>query len=254
MTFHTSCATLGRSFEALMGNAEFSEFDSLSNIIPPPSFDSLIMDYLSLKGVSPSDVIPSPWTDRILDTTNYFHSSSAGSGAKPKTPKRKYKPVHLKVRPVPTYFPDPQAQQFKEIPSPTPTPLPHHPKDWRQLPFNNRITRERLETMLAVNKYINKHKNPTETQVNHLEPKKRVHHNVPQPRSYCCFLRFELLGKYSPEPSPDSSEASCTGARKALLEPAEAAERARGPGPAPIRMELFVVPPEPVDRPAAEPI
>ncbi|KAJ3749852.1 hypothetical protein DFH05DRAFT_1366104, partial [Lentinula detonsa] len=58
-----------------------------------------------------------------------------------------YKPVDRKVRPVPTYFPDPVAQQFKEIPAAVPLELPTHPTDYHNLDFSGRVTLERLENM-----------------------------------------------------------------------------------------------------------
>ncbi|KAJ3743874.1 hypothetical protein DFH05DRAFT_1376212, partial [Lentinula detonsa] len=59
-----------------------------------------------------------------------------------------YKPVDRKVRLVPTYFPNPAAQQFKEIPDAVPIRLPTHPVDYRKLDFSGRVTLERLESML----------------------------------------------------------------------------------------------------------
>ncbi|THV01744.1 hypothetical protein K435DRAFT_571006, partial [Dendrothele bispora CBS 962.96] len=60
-----------------------------------------------------------------------------------------YKPVDRKHRPVPTYMPNPEAQQFKSIPPPTPLVLPTHPIPYKQLKFGKRVTLERLEAMLA---------------------------------------------------------------------------------------------------------
>jgi hypothetical protein len=149
LTFRTSYPTLGRSFEALMGNDEFSKFDSLLDIIPPPEYDSLIYSYTSLQGLYPTNCLSSPWTDCVL-TSNFFQFSFAsrqkvGTGGLPKC---KYKPVDQKVQPVPTYMPDPQAQEFKDIPPPVLTILPVHPINYRQLDFGKRVTLERLETML----------------------------------------------------------------------------------------------------------
>lgn len=53
-----------------------------------------------------------------------------------------------KVRPVPTYFPDPRAQEFKEIPPAVLLELPTHPSNYHNLDFSGRVTLERLEGML----------------------------------------------------------------------------------------------------------
>ncbi|THU77127.1 hypothetical protein K435DRAFT_576302, partial [Dendrothele bispora CBS 962.96] len=59
-----------------------------------------------------------------------------------------YKPVHRKYRPVPTYMPDPIAQQFKKIPPPIPLDLPKKPIPWREIPYGTRVTLERMQMML----------------------------------------------------------------------------------------------------------
>ena len=45
-------------------------------------------------------------------------------------------------------MPNPQAQQFKEIPPPIPTLLPTHLPDYRSLVLGKRVTRQRLQAML----------------------------------------------------------------------------------------------------------
>ncbi|KAJ6571440.1 hypothetical protein B0H19DRAFT_873897, partial [Mycena capillaripes] len=60
-----------------------------------------------------------------------------------------YKPVDRKVKPVPTSQPDPQAHVFRPIPRTSFTELPTHPPDYRTLKFGSRVTKERLESMLA---------------------------------------------------------------------------------------------------------
>ncbi|KAJ3963285.1 hypothetical protein EV361DRAFT_875004, partial [Lentinula raphanica] len=67
-----------------------------------------------------------------------------------KKPRTKYKPVHRKYRPVPTYFPDPVAQQFKAIPKTVPLELPEEPPEWENLEYHvGRMTKERMEEMLG---------------------------------------------------------------------------------------------------------
>ncbi|THU84065.1 hypothetical protein K435DRAFT_561754, partial [Dendrothele bispora CBS 962.96] len=60
----------------------------------------------------------------------------------------KYKPVHRKYHPVPTYMPDPIAQQFKKITPPVPMDLPKKPVLWRTLPYRERVSLKRMEVML----------------------------------------------------------------------------------------------------------
>ncbi|KAF9053508.1 hypothetical protein BJ165DRAFT_1338916, partial [Panaeolus papilionaceus] len=64
-------------------------------------------------------------------------------------PKRRYKPVERKVRPVPTYRPDPTAPKFKPIPFPNIQPLPTHPPPRATLEYNDRITSSRLDIILS---------------------------------------------------------------------------------------------------------
>ncbi|RDX46375.1 hypothetical protein OH76DRAFT_1329929, partial [Lentinus brumalis] len=60
----------------------------------------------------------------------------------------KYKPVARRHRPVPTYMPDPRAQQFLEIPELPPLILPSHPPRYLDLPPDTRMTPEHLEGLL----------------------------------------------------------------------------------------------------------
>ncbi|KAJ7247154.1 hypothetical protein B0H12DRAFT_1304696 [Mycena haematopus] len=123
----------------LMGNAEFSDFDSLVLLNPNPSFDFMIRSYINGTNCDPRSVIPTPWTSRALADLPLSALAT----------KKKYKPVHRKVRPVPTYMPNPEAQFFREIPPPNLTDLPLHPRNYRELPFGSRVTLPRLESMLA---------------------------------------------------------------------------------------------------------
>ncbi|KAI0026769.1 hypothetical protein K488DRAFT_34584, partial [Vararia minispora EC-137] len=60
-----------------------------------------------------------------------------------------YKPVDCKIRPVPTYFPDPHAQQFKPIPLPKIECLVIPPEPHESFTGTVRLTRERLDQLLA---------------------------------------------------------------------------------------------------------
>jgi len=80
MTFNASHATLGRSFEALMGNSDFDEFDSLFSLVPDSSFDELIHSYLYNTGSSTEKVVETPWTTRALAPV---YTTSAGNAKSP---------------------------------------------------------------------------------------------------------------------------------------------------------------------------
>ncbi|KZT05480.1 uncharacterized protein LAESUDRAFT_609460, partial [Laetiporus sulphureus 93-53] len=59
-----------------------------------------------------------------------------------------YKPVHRKVRPVPTYMPNPAAQVFSPIIIPKLDPLPTHPPPRIAFIPTNRLMQERLDAIL----------------------------------------------------------------------------------------------------------
>ncbi|RDX46647.1 hypothetical protein OH76DRAFT_1334051, partial [Lentinus brumalis] len=64
---------------------------------------------------------------------------------------RRYKPVARKVKPVSTTMPDLSAQAFKplEIPETKPLPFKFTPPTLDSLAFDDRLTRERLDIILA---------------------------------------------------------------------------------------------------------
>ncbi|KIJ30692.1 hypothetical protein M422DRAFT_267736 [Sphaerobolus stellatus SS14] len=79
------------------------------------------------------------WTKRaLIDNTNIIESHGA----------RRYKPVDRKVRPVPTYMPNPAAQQFKPIPLPHVLPLPFFPPPISEFRPTSRLTQERFDLLL----------------------------------------------------------------------------------------------------------
>ncbi|KDQ50926.1 hypothetical protein JAAARDRAFT_86906, partial [Jaapia argillacea MUCL 33604] len=59
-----------------------------------------------------------------------------------------YKPVHRKVRPVPTYMPNLSAQVFKPVKLPELPPLLFHPPPLSEFKPTDRLTRDRLDLML----------------------------------------------------------------------------------------------------------
>ena len=88
---------------------------------------------------SPSSPFITPWTLRALSS----HSASVAVGV------RKYKPVDRKVRPVPTYMPNPSAQKFRPIPLPSTLPLPHHPPSLSSFVPSARLSDDRLRMILS---------------------------------------------------------------------------------------------------------
>ncbi|KAI0739252.1 hypothetical protein C8Q80DRAFT_1066571, partial [Daedaleopsis nitida] len=61
---------------------------------------------------------------------------------------KKYKPLHRCHRPVPTYMPDPRAQQFSEIPELPPLTLPTNPPHYSTLPPHTHMSQEHLQGLL----------------------------------------------------------------------------------------------------------
>lgn len=139
--------TIGRSFECLMGNPLFADFDSLIGSSPPPQFDDLIHQYIGLTGTPATSIPSSPWVDRAASDYVSFVLETNIIPRPSRSPK-KYKPVHRRHRPVPTYMPDPRAQQFSEIPELPPLTLPTHPPHHSALPPDSRMTQERLQGLL----------------------------------------------------------------------------------------------------------
>ena len=87
---------------------------------------------------APASPISTPWTARALAPPPFYSSAA----------KRKYKPVDRKVRPVPTYMPDPLGQEFKPIEIPHLPPLPFDPPAYADFEPTVRLTQERLDKIL----------------------------------------------------------------------------------------------------------
>jgi hypothetical protein len=75
VSYPSPANTLGRSLEALMGKAEYSDFDSLIDLSPPSSFDSFLYDYYQSSRPDSLSIPHTPWTERLL--TNISRLSSA---------------------------------------------------------------------------------------------------------------------------------------------------------------------------------
>lgn len=132
---------LGSILNTLLGDVHYSrDFEasvSAIQLCPPDSFDYLLRS-AEYSMSMPAKPFITPWTLRALSS----HDSYVSAGV------RKYKPVDRKVRPVPSYMPNPSAQVFKPIVIDDPTPLPHHPPFRSSFKPSERLTQERLDKIL----------------------------------------------------------------------------------------------------------
>jgi hypothetical protein len=130
---------LGQSFHSLAGFLDNNETDnSLLECSPPESYDNIMRQalYAAPEGSTP---LYTPWTNRVLENEKIYQSCGA----------RKYKPVHRKVRPVPSYMPDAKGQEFKPIPLPELSPLPLDPPSIANFKSTGRLTKDRLDKILS---------------------------------------------------------------------------------------------------------
>lgn len=130
-------ASIGRTFYTLCNayNDPDNTADCISSLEPPGQYDAFLRQFYY---TAPANTTPreSPWVDRALGP----NLTSA--------PVKRYKPVDRKVRPVPSYMPNPSAQTFKPIPSPELEPLPLEPPSLANFEPSERLTRERLQIIL----------------------------------------------------------------------------------------------------------
>lgn len=131
---------LGRILYLLSG--DFSSGFSLDDLLlaarlsPPETFDSLLG--LVISATASEKPLLSPWTSRVC--ASLTASVSAG---------KFYKPVARKVRPVPTYMPNPTAQTFKPIILPSLPLLPIHPPPRSTITPTTRLSSERLDSIMT---------------------------------------------------------------------------------------------------------
>ncbi|KAF8314108.1 hypothetical protein DL93DRAFT_2039554, partial [Clavulina sp. PMI_390] len=59
-----------------------------------------------------------------------------------------YKPKELRMRPVPVSAPSMPREPYKPIPEPDVPDMPHHPPNWRNYPYSERLTRERVAVIM----------------------------------------------------------------------------------------------------------
>ena len=130
---------VGRSLRCLVGELqeERQDYEFLDDMEPPESYDALLQ---TLSYASPSDAKPleTAWTKRVF-TENVYSTNVV---------RKKYKPVDRKVCPVPSYMPDPSGQTFKRVEIPPLPPLSFEVPTLSEFIPTERITQERLETML----------------------------------------------------------------------------------------------------------
>lgn len=130
---------VGRSLRCLVGELadERHDFEFLDSIEPPETYDTFLrtLSYAAHTDAKPLD---SAWTRRVFAEEPYLSNAV----------RKKYKPVDRKVRPVPTYMPDPNGQVFKRVEIPDLSPLPFDVPRLVNFVPTERITQERLEVML----------------------------------------------------------------------------------------------------------
>ena len=139
-----SVPSVGRSFWCLVGElvANEDDLDLLTFLDPPEAYDVLLRAF-SFAASAPTNPLDTSWTRRALFWDDTSYSSSAAQ-------KRKYKLVNRKVRPVPTYMPDPAGQVFKTITIPELTPLPLNPPYLVDFEPTTCLTRYRLDFILGM--------------------------------------------------------------------------------------------------------
>jgi len=107
-------------------------------LFPPDTYDSLLCRAI-YAAPAHTTLVQSSWTTQALAPPPWTASLA----------KRKYKPVDRKVRPVPTYMPDPTGQEFKPVEIPILPALPFNPPAYVNFEPTIRLTQERLDKILT---------------------------------------------------------------------------------------------------------
>lgn len=118
---------------------DYDDCDDLAvaaSVEPPESYDFLLRmaEYASAGKIFP---LPTPWSSRALSTHSFDVCGT------------KYKPVSRKVRPVPTYMPNPAAVVFKPIEVGILEPLTLFPRALSEFVPTERLSHERLTKILS---------------------------------------------------------------------------------------------------------
>lgn len=135
-----SCSSL---VGTLLGNTKFQSFNSLIHQNPPLQYDSFIRQYAHLTGHVTRDMHLTPWISWAFpELSPSFNSSLALTNIPGMKPRSKYKPVHHKYHPVPTYNPEPGAKQFGTLPEPKNLEFPTNPPHINSLAFGQCVTKD----------------------------------------------------------------------------------------------------------------
>lgn len=132
-----SVPTLGQSLHSLMGTYGFDSPSFISELEPPETYDKILQNIAHC----------TPRTSRPFSTPWTRHALTYDSN--PLQMRTKYKTMDRKVRPVPSYMPDPVGQVFLPVVIP---PLPSLPLDLPQLAKflpTKRLTQKWLEKILS---------------------------------------------------------------------------------------------------------
>ncbi|GLB39064.1 hypothetical protein LshimejAT787_0602260 [Lyophyllum shimeji] len=134
--------SFGRTIYTLLGSYSLDPDAELTDICPPETYDSIL---LQASYAAPASSVPldTPWTKRALCSDT--RTTSAALRLQTRT---KYKTVDRKVRPVPSYMPDPAGQEFKPVIIPPLPPLSLNPPLLANFIPTARLTRERLDMIL----------------------------------------------------------------------------------------------------------
>ena len=122
-----------------MGTYGFDYPPFISDLEPPNSYN-LILQNIAHCAPRTSCPLLTPWTRHALTYEN---------NALKLQMRTKYKTVDKKVRPVPSYMPDPAGQVFLPVTIPPLPPLPLDPPFLQNFLPTKRLTRERLEKIIA---------------------------------------------------------------------------------------------------------
>lgn len=151
----TSIPRLGESLYTMLGSYELDdggdglraqgEEDECEERDPPESYDVLLRK-VALASPIPIRPKSTPWTKRVFEEGGEGEGVLSSNVLQRRT---KYKPVDRKVRPVPSYMPDPEGQVFRPVVIEEPPPLPTNPPSLSDFVPTKKLTIERLNDILS---------------------------------------------------------------------------------------------------------
>jgi hypothetical protein len=121
----------------MMGTYGFDSPSFVSDLEPPDTYD-LILQNIAHCSPRISRPLLTPWTRRALT----YESN-------PLQMRTKYKTVDKKVRPVPSYMPDPAGQVFRPVSIPSLPSLPLDPPSLQDFIPSRRLSLDRLQKILT---------------------------------------------------------------------------------------------------------